>query len=167
MFDAERSAYPHPDEFKVMRPEYTDLDPENEDEEAKEWQAAIVIAPFRVVGRSVTKAGARRAALYEAAKTYRSYHPHFRIKSPYPETFTGDDGMKWERLRPALRSKYGDYTITDEEVSQTYLNKLIEARQRGVEVFLFIDDLISNPRKLQIEQLKELNGHVLKTNKIR
>ena len=59
------------------------------------------------------------------------------------------------------------YTITDEEVSQTYLNKLIEARQRGVEVFLFIDDLISNPRKLQIEQLKELNGHVLKTNKIR
>ncbi|MEL6442963.1 MAG: hypothetical protein AAF089_11940 [Bacteroidota bacterium] len=120
MFDAERSAYPHPDEFKVMRPEYTDLDPENEDEEAKEWQAAIVIAPFRVVGRSVTKAGARRAALYEAAKTYRSYHPHFRIKSPYPETFTGDDGMKWERLRPALRSKYGDYTFTDEDGEEDY-----------------------------------------------
>ena len=53
----ERSAYPHPDDFKVMRPEYADL-------EDGEVQATIVIPPFKVVGRSAAKAGARRAALY-------------------------------------------------------------------------------------------------------
>lgn len=103
----ERSAYPHPDDFKVMRPEYVDT----EDETA---QAVITIAPFRVVGRSATRPGARRAALYEAAKTYRSYHPSYRIESPYPDSFTDDSGTKWERTSSAQRH-LGDYAFTDEE----------------------------------------------------
>lgn len=111
MYHDERSAYPHPDDFKVMRPEYTDLSPEEEDEEAKEWQAAIIIAPFKVTGRSVSKAGARRAALYEAAKTYRSYHPSHRIASPYPEAFTDRDGTRWTRVKATQRAELGDYAF--------------------------------------------------------
>jgi hypothetical protein len=52
---SERSAYPHPGDFKVMRPEYSEL-------EDGQFQATITIAPFRVAGRSVTRARARRAA---------------------------------------------------------------------------------------------------------
>ena len=52
----ERSAYPHPEEFEVMRPEYSEA-------EDGYHQATITIAPFTVRGRSVTKAGARRAAV--------------------------------------------------------------------------------------------------------
>ena len=109
MFDAERSAYPHPDEFKVMRPEYTEL------EEEEGFQASITIAPFRVVGRSTTKAGARRAALYEAAKTYRSYHPSYRIESPFPDEFEDGDGVRWTRVRTSQRASLGDYAFADEE----------------------------------------------------
>jgi hypothetical protein len=109
MFD-ERSAYPHPDEFKVMRPEY--LDPE---EEGGDVVASITIAPFRVVGRSATRAGARRAALYEAAKTYRNYHPSYRVESPFPDEFTDENGTKWARVAEHLRAKLGDYTFEDEE----------------------------------------------------
>ena len=64
----EHSAYPHPEEFEVMRPEYNEL-------EDGYWQAVIHVSPFKVAGRSMTKAGARRAALYESQKTYYSYHP--------------------------------------------------------------------------------------------
>jgi hypothetical protein len=121
MYTDERSAYPHPDDFKVMRPEYTDLSPEDEDEEAKEWQAAIVIAPFRVVGRSTSKAGARRAALYEAAKNYRNYHPSYRIASPYPDEFVDREGTKWTRVRTSQRSTLGDYSfLLDGEDEEDY-----------------------------------------------
>ncbi|MEM1270032.1 MAG: hypothetical protein AAGI08_08290 [Bacteroidota bacterium] len=104
---SERSAYPHPDDFKVMRPEYVEL----EDETA---QASITIAPFRVVGKSVSRPGARRAALYEAEKTYRSYHPSYRVGSPYPDRFVDDSGTTWERTKPSQRHN-GDYKFTDEE----------------------------------------------------
>ncbi|CAN5562483.1 hypothetical protein BH23BAC4_BH23BAC4_09760 [soil metagenome] len=109
MLDAERSAYPHPGDFKVMRPEYI------EDEESDEIQAVITIPPFKVVGRSVTRAAARRAALYEAAKTYRSYHPSFRIESPFPNEFVDKDGTKWTRIPERQRAKLGDYEFADTE----------------------------------------------------
>ncbi|MFN3597901.1 MAG: hypothetical protein ACK41D_11595 [Rubricoccaceae bacterium] len=106
MFD-DRSAYPHPDEFKVMRPEY--VDPE---EEGGDVLASITIAPFRVTGRSATRAGARRAALYEAAKTYRNYHPSYRIESPFPDEFTDTEGTRWRIVRETQRAKLGgDYAF--------------------------------------------------------
>ena len=105
MYDADRSAYPHPDDFKVMRPEYVEL------EEEGEFQASITIAPFRVTGRSVSKPGARRAALYEAEKTYRNYHPSHRIPSPYPDEFTDLEGTKWTRVRASQRADLGDYAF--------------------------------------------------------
>ncbi len=103
MYDAERSAYPHPEDFKVMRPEYV----ESEDE--GDVQAIITVAPFRVVGRSATRPGARRAALYEAHKTYRNYHPSHRIPSPYPDEFTDLDGTRWSRVKASQRADLGDY----------------------------------------------------------
>ncbi len=109
----ERSAYPHPDEFKVMRPEYTEL-------EDGYFQATITIAPFKVTGRSTTKAGARRAAIYEAAKTYRSYHPSYRVESPYPEEFVDQEGIRWRRVPPSQREKLGDYVFVDEEGEEDY-----------------------------------------------
>lgn len=109
----ERSAYPHPGDFKVMRPEYTEL-------EDGYFQATITIAPFKVTGRSATKAGARRAALYEAEKTYRSYHPSYRIEIPYPETFTDQEGMRWRRLGPAQRETLGDYVFVDQDGEEDY-----------------------------------------------
>ncbi len=116
MFDTDRSAYPHPDEFKVMRPEY--LDPE---EEGDEVVAVINIAPFRVSGRSVTRAGARRAALYEAAKTYRNYHPSYRVESPFPDEFYDADGTRWTRVPEHQRTKLGDYAfVLDGEDDEDY-----------------------------------------------
>ena len=106
MFDAERSAYPHPDEFKVMRPEY--LDPDPEDDEDDQVVAIVTIPPFRVTGRSVTRAGARRAALYEAAQTYRNYHPSYRVESPFPDAFEDAEGTQWKRVAEHLRPKLGD-----------------------------------------------------------
>jgi hypothetical protein len=121
MYADERSAYPPPDDFKVMRPEYTDLNPEAEDEDQKEWQAAIAIAPFRVTGRSRTKAGARRAALYEAAKNYRNYHPAYRIPSPFPDEFVDREGTRWKRVRTSQRANLGDYTfLLDGEDEEDY-----------------------------------------------
>lgn len=111
MYADERSAYPHPDDFKVMRPEYIDLTPEEVDEEAKEWQATISIPPFRVSGRSRTKPGARRAALYEAAKTYRNYHPGYRVASPFPDEFVDQDGTHWKRVKASQRATLGDYSF--------------------------------------------------------
>ncbi len=100
----ERSAYPSPDEFKVMRPEYT----ETEDGFVR---ASITITPFRVTGESTTRPGARRAALYDAEKTYRSYHPSYRIDSPFPDEFVDTDGATWKRVPPMHRDKLGDYSF--------------------------------------------------------
>ena len=117
MYDAERSAYPHPDDFKVMRPEYT----EPEEGESGDIQAVINIAPFRVVGHSATRPGARRAALYEAQKTYRSYHPSHRIPSPYPDAFTDLEGTTWSRVKASQRADLGDYSfLLDGEDEEDY-----------------------------------------------
>lgn len=105
----ERSAYPHPGDFKVMRPEYTELEDDNL------WLATIIIPPFKVSGKSATQAGARRAALYEAEKTYRSYHPSYRLANPYPEEFVDQEGIKWTRTSPMQRPSLGDYLFVDEE----------------------------------------------------
>lgn len=107
----ERSAYPHPDDFKVMRPEYVELPEEDL------FQAIITIAPFKVTGRSVSKAGARRAALYEAEKVYRSYHPSYPVQSPYPDDFTDQEEKTWKRLPPSQRGSLGDYEFEDEDGS--------------------------------------------------
>ena len=109
----ERSAYPHPDDFRVMRPEYTEAEDET-------WEATITIAPFKVTGTSVTKAGARRAAIYEAVKTYRSYHPSYRIESPYPDEFVDRENMKWRRVPAAQREQLGDYQFIDSEGEEDY-----------------------------------------------
>ena len=109
----ERSAYPHPDDFRVMRPEYTEAEDDT-------FEASITIAPFKVTGTSVTKAGARRAAIYEAVKTYRSYHPSFRIESPYPDQFMDAEGMKWRRIPAAQREQLGDYLFVDAEGEEDY-----------------------------------------------
>ncbi len=65
-----------------------------------------------MTGESQTKAGARRAALYEAEKTYRSYHPSYRVESPFPEEFTDADGAQWKRVPAKDRDKMGDYFFT-------------------------------------------------------
>ena len=109
----ERSAYPQPEDFKVMRPEYTDL-------EDGFFQATITITPFKVTGRSATKAGARRAALYEAEKTYRSYHPSYRVENPYPDEFDDQQATHWRRLSPLQREKLGDYAFVDEDGEEDY-----------------------------------------------
>lgn len=120
----ERSAYPTPDDFRVMRPEYADpadYSPEDAEEgtEAPDpdglVRATIAIPPFRVTGESATKAGARRAALYEAEKTYRTYHPSYRVDSPFPEEFTDTDGTEWTRVPAAKRDKLGDYTFVTKD----------------------------------------------------
>lgn len=109
----EHSAYPHPEEFEVMRPEYNEL-------EDGYWQAVIHVSPFKVAGRSMTKAGARRAALYEAEKTYYSYHPNYRVQSPYPERFMDREGTKWQRVPPRQRDAMGDYIFVDETGEEDY-----------------------------------------------
>jgi hypothetical protein len=106
----ERSAYPHPDEFKVMRPEYV------EEEDGDLAEATITIAPFKVSGQSVTRAGARRAALYKAQQVYRSYHPSYKILSPFPDQFVDQNGTSWKRLSDMQRD-LGDYEFTDEDGS--------------------------------------------------
>ena len=121
MFD-DRSAYPHPDEFKVVRPTYSDqeiLDEEGNPIETDvpaaegddEIVASIMIEAHRVVGRSVSRPGARRAALYEAAKTYRNYHPSYRIESPFPDEFVDAEGTEWKRVPASKRGTLGDYSF--------------------------------------------------------
>ena len=109
----ERSAYPHPEDFEVMRPEYTEL-------EDGYFQATINVSPFRVVGRSATKPGARRAALYEAHKTYKSYHPSFRVDSPFPDEFVDQEGVQWKRVSPMRRATTGDYAFTSEDGEEDF-----------------------------------------------
>ena len=109
----ERSAYPHPEDFEVMRPEYTDL-------EDGYVQASITVSPFRVTGRSATRPGARRAALYQAQNTYRSYHPSYRIKCPFPEDFTDQEGVRWKRMSAIRRASTGDYLFIGEDEEEDY-----------------------------------------------
>ncbi len=109
----ERSAYPVPEDFRVMRPEYEEL-------EDGTFEASITIAPFRVVGVSSTKAGARRAALYEAEKTYRNYHPSYRIESPFPDAFTDQEGVRWSRVPASRRDEFGDYSFADADGEEDY-----------------------------------------------
>ena len=109
----ERSAYPHPGDFKVMRPEYVE-------QEDGFFLATITITPFKVVGKSSAMAGARRAALYEAEKTYKSYHPSYRVTNPYPAEFSDQEGQKWTRLSPMQREKFGDYSFTDADGEEDY-----------------------------------------------
>ena len=109
----ERSAYPSPDDFKVMRPEYTEL-------EGDLFRCSITITPFKVTGESATKAGARRAALYEAEKTYRSYHPSYRVKNPFPDAFVDREGMRWKRVPPPQRERLGDYAFIDQDGEEDY-----------------------------------------------
>lgn len=111
--NSERSAYPHPEDFEVMRPEYTEL-------EDGFFQASIVVAPFRVTGKSATRPGARRAALYAAQNTYRSYHPNYYVKSPFPDAFKDQQGMQWKRIGPIMRPTTGDYMFTDETGEEDY-----------------------------------------------
>ncbi len=109
----ERSAYPHPGDFKVMRPEYTDL-------EDGFFLATITITPFKVSGKSSTKPGARRSALFEAEKTYRSYHPSHRTTNPYPAEFVDNESVKWRLLSPMQREKFGDYAFESEDGEEDY-----------------------------------------------
>lgn len=109
----ERSAYPHPEEFKVMRPEYSELEDDY-------YRATIIVAPFRVAGESRTKAGARRAALYEAEKTYRSYHPSYRVVSPFPDEFTDREGVRWTRVPTSQRDELGDFRFVDLNDEEDY-----------------------------------------------
>ncbi len=111
----ERSAYPHPEDFEVMRPEYAETDDGF-------FQATITVSPFRVRGRSQSKAGARRAALYEAQKTYRTYHPSHRVANPYPEKFEDGEGMKWRRVSKQRRDELGDYIFEDEYGEEDYVD---------------------------------------------
>jgi len=103
----ESSAYPEPSDFEVMRPTYY----ENDDGFIT---AKIEISPFSVEGESRTKAGARRAAIHEARKTYHSYHPSYEVESPYPDHFVDREGTEWHRLPPFQRSTYGDYKFVDD-----------------------------------------------------
>ena len=109
----ERSAYPNPADFEVMRPEYVDT-------EDGLFQASITITPFRVTGSSATKAGARRAAIYEAEKTYRSYHPSYRMRSPFPDVFSDEENVKWRRIPAAQREQLGDYVFVGEDGEEDY-----------------------------------------------
>ena len=109
----ERSAYPHPEEFEVMRPEYTDL-------EDGYVQASITVSPFRVTGRSATRPGARRSALYQAQNTYRSYHPHYQIRSPVPDAFVDQEGIEWKRMSAMRRATTGDYLFISEDGEEDY-----------------------------------------------
>ena len=112
---AEHSAYPHPEEFQVMRPEY-------HEQEDGYWRAVIQVMDFKVSGVSGTKPGARRAALYQAEQTYRNYHPRYRVQNPYPDRFTDREGQKWERVPQRERHQAGDYRVLDTYGDEDYAN---------------------------------------------
>lgn len=103
----ERKVYPHPDDFAVKRPEYRE-------KEDGLIEAKIEITPFEVKGESVSKAGARRAALRRAEQNYKSYHPGYEVTNPYPEEFVDKEGTHWERLSAMERGDLGDYAFTDD-----------------------------------------------------
>ena len=111
----ERSAYPKPLDFEVMRPEY-------EKTEDGSVTATITVTPFEVTGSSVTEPGARRAAIHEAHKTYKTYHPNYEVPSPFPDEFKDRQGILWKRLSPLARTMQGDYSFTDSDGEEDYAN---------------------------------------------
>lgn len=111
----ESSAYPHPDEFAVRRPDYFEQDDGF-------YRAVIELSPFKVSGQSRSKPSARRAALYEAEKTYRSHHPSYKIKNPFPEEFTDREGVEWKRVPRAKRNQMGDYTFVGPDDEEDYVD---------------------------------------------
>ena len=111
---AERSAYPPPRDFEVMRPEYADL-------EDGTVAATISVAPYKVEGQSVTRAGARRAAVYEAHLTYKHYNPSYRPPCPFPDEFGDQEGVQWKRMSILMRATTGDdYMFSDEDGEEDY-----------------------------------------------
>lgn len=112
---SDASAYPEPNDFAVKRPSYREKDDGM-------FEAVIEVASFRVTGESATKAGARRAALYEAEKTYHSYHPSHKVENPYPETFEDREGMEWRRVPRRKRDQYGDYIFVDDQGEEDYVD---------------------------------------------
>jgi hypothetical protein len=115
MAHPDASAYPEPEDFAVKRPSYHEKDDGM-------FEATIEVASFRVSGESATKAGARRAAIYEAKKTYHSYHPSYKVENPYPETFTDRQGMEWRRVPRNKRDRLGDYIFVDERDEEDYVD---------------------------------------------
>lgn len=103
----DRTTYPHPDDFSVMRPQYHTT-------EDGMYEAVIEVTPFEVRGTSATKAGARRAAIRSAEKNYKSHNPSYQLEELYPENFVDQEGTEWERVDPSDRSELGDYAFTDE-----------------------------------------------------
>lgn len=103
----DRTAYPHPTDFSVKRPEYHETDEEL-------VEAVIDVSPFTVKGISATRPGARRAAIRVAEKNYKSYNPSYRLTNPYPREFVDNEGTHWERVPRSKRSTLGDYAFTDE-----------------------------------------------------
>ncbi len=111
----ERSAYPKPLDFEVMRPEY-------EETEDGTVIATITVTPFEVTGSSVSEPGARRSAIYQAHKTYKTYHPNYEVPSPFPDEFHDQEGILWQRLSPMARTMLGDYSFTDPDGEEDYAN---------------------------------------------
>jgi len=113
MFDSDdRSAYPRPTSFSVMRPAY-------EDQEDGTVQASITVSPYTVTGVSTTRPGARRAALHQAHKTYRAYHAAYVIPSPFPDAFTDQEGTRWERATGG-DLQMGDYRFIDDHGEEDF-----------------------------------------------
>lgn len=115
MARTDASAYPEPEDFAVKRPSYREKDDGM-------FQATIEVASFRVNGESATKAGARRAALYEAKKTYHSYHPSYKVENPYPDEFVDRQGMEWRRVPRHKRDQLGDYIFVDDQGEEDYVD---------------------------------------------
>ena len=114
MLDSDdRSAYPRPSNFAVMRPEY-------EDQEDGMVEASITVAPYTVTGVSSTRPGARRAAIHQAHRTYRAYHSSYVIPSPFPDSFTDQEGTQWERVHPGIGAQLGDYKFVDESGEEDF-----------------------------------------------
>ena len=111
----ERSAYPKPSDFEVMRPEY-------EETEDGTVVATITVSPFVVTGSSTTEPGARRAAIHEAHKTYKTYHPSYEVPSPFPDQFRDQEEILWQRMSPMARTMHGDYSFTDADGEKDYAN---------------------------------------------
>jgi len=130
MPEDQSSAYPEPSDFEVKRPDY-------HEDDSGFVTARITISPFTVEGESQTKAGARRAALYEAEKTYASYHPNYDERDPFPDHFRDRQGAEWERLPPFERTTYGDFkfvnTYEDED------EEVVEEDYADVETMLLWD----------------------------
>ena len=113
MFESDdRSAYPRPANFAVMRPEF-------EDQEDGTIQASITVSPYTVTGISTTRPGARRAAIHQAHKTYRAYHSTYVIPSPFPDGFTDQEGTRWDRATGA-DLLMGDYKFVDDHGEEDF-----------------------------------------------